>query len=1479
MLKFSGKSIKKIYKTLLFVLLGVVVLPSILSLFLLLPDVQTAIVKKVTDRLSYDLNAEISISRITISPFSGINISDLLIRDQEKDTLLFAQNLRAGIENFSFRKKNIAFGKIRIQSSLIQLHQHNEKMNYSFIIDSLGNSRDSVKWNYSLQSFQIEDGRLMFEHEMLKDNGFVSEVLCFSDISLDLSFDFENRDSLIFEINRLSVSESMGFEIKSMSAVCEVGAERIAINQLLLEANNSYFNIEELEIPIKKTDDLNENIFKSKITRISIEPSDVRIVLKEFPDLKLPVSLSGLVTGSLDNLKGKDISFSFGEVSRLVANFDINNLSNLNETFLYLDVKNMQTNMSDLEFLLTGNDKGASIFPPSVHQMGNINYKGNFTGFIKDMVAYGVFSTNMGSISTDIGLKIRPDNEAIFAGVVNTDNFQIGQLLGMDNVGSISLDIEVSGSRKPSDEYFAFLDGNVLAFDFNDYQYNNISLYGLLANNKFDGSVRVDDPNGRLNFNGKVDISGEIPHYNFFASIENAQLDRLKLAPKLADAVLTIVAETDFEGGNIDDLIGEIILHDGLLYTPATSISMDSLSLKAMRTSSGKRIVLKSDFIDGDLVGEYNFVNFGQIVNNYLCNYLPSYNTKNITRNSYTKSNDFEFTIRLKEVNALASLLIPDINISNRGLIRGNFNSLESNLNIESELEHFHYKNINAQEVELSINSSDNKTLSIIVGALRTNLANAADIYNLSIHQKAQNDTLQSNIFWNNWDEVTYSGALYSAMGFGTDENGDRQINLNLQPSSIIIADTIWNLHEADANFYTTGFGIKNFRVEHDNQFVAINGFQHREDEDKLLLTVNELNLNQFIKENENRTISISGIVNGELTMKDYFRDPLVSGDVEIDRLVFNGSKLGKLNLSSIWDKDIKSLVMSAFLTDRGRNQLAGTGLVDPKSRDIDFQFDADSISIAFLDPFLKNVLQNIKGTASGKLYLDGIISKPVLTGKVKLNDGSFFMDMLNASYTVTDSVSLFPSEIRFENMTVNDIYGRSGKFYGSIFHTSFKNLGFELRLDANNMLVMNTNLNDNPYYYGTIFGDGSMRITGTTSNANITINGQTKPNTRFIIPVTNSETASESNFIKFTSVQKEEQDISEKKYTINISSTKIDMDIAVTPDADVQIIFDERLGDILQSTGYGNLQIRIDRLGNVGFYGDYTIEAGDYLFSQRDVFSNKYFILNQGGTVKWQGAPLDATLDISAVYKLRASIDELLLEGSGISGGRVPIDCKLILTDRLQQPAIKFDIEVPTLDASRQSIIRGLIATEEEMNRQVFSLLVLNRFYMPEMQRAGSQSTRNDNTSLALVTTTEMLSAQISRWVSTISDDFDIGIAYRPEDGITSEEFEVALSTQVLNNRVTINGNVGYGKYHTNTSKMVGDFDLDVKLNNSGTIRAKAYTHSNDDLIYESSPTTQGVGISFREEFNSFKELLIKYKNIFTRRKKEKNEMEQAAK
>jgi len=1136
----------------------------------------------------------------------------------------------------------------------------------------------------------------------------------------------------------------------------------------------------------------------------------------------------------------------------------------------------MQTSIIDIEHLITGNEAEQSIFPIGFQQLGLIKYKGNFTGFINDMVAYGLFKTNLGNVTTDLGVKITEEKSFVFAGLVETENFELSKLIENEKsrFDKISLDIEVKGYYESSENYLANIDGSISKFDFNNYQYNDIELNGLLANKKFNGLIKINDPNGRLNFTGKMDFAAEIPKFNFLASIENVQLDRLNLLPKLEDGVLSLIIESNFVGNNFDDLSGEINLINGLLYTPKAEVDLNFLTIKAERDEFQKKITLKSDLADGELSGQYNFSKFKRTISEYLYNYLPSSDKikKSNKHNAETEDFEFNFNIRLKEINMLTSLLLPKINVSNYGDFKGSFNSKENKLDLEGNLKYFGFKNINADNVNIKLTSNDDQSLSLTATALRMEAGNILGINNISIHQTAHQDTLTTNVIWNNWEDVNHSGALFTDIIFGEDHYGERMMNIALYPSYIMVADSVWNLREAQINFHSKGFGVKGFGIENRNRYVRLEGFQHREIEDELKLLFNNLELGDFMQNNNKPNISFSGMINGELGLQHFFSDPLLTANFNIANFTFNGCEYGNFRINTLWDAEKEALSLTTDISKGNKDKMFGAGYFYTKTRIIDAVFNTDSLNVEFLNPFLKNVIQNIEGTASGDLYLSGPITKPLLTGKLKMNKGSFFVELLNTSYTMSDSVSFYPNEIRFNNLTVNDIYNHKGVFYGSIFHKSFKDLNFRLRLDADNMLLMNTRYKDNPSYYGTVFATGSLQVTGSSDNVNLTINGRTHANTRFFLPVTGGEMANESSFINFgvANSQKKDKNIQQ---TVKKSGTNVEMDIEVTPEAEIQIIFDERLGDILKGSGAGNIQLRVDRLGNIRLYGDYTIESGEYFFSLQNLI-NKRFTINSGGTLRWQGDPSNAIINITAVYRLRASLADLLgsYDKSENSKRRVPLNCNLILSENLRRPVIKFDIEAPSLDESTETLIKNFITTEEEMNRQVLSLLVLNRFSTPEHLRsdAAASSTRND----AVLLTTAGLLSQLNRWVSTISD-LDVGVAYHLDEDLTSEEFELALSKQILNNRITLNGSVGYGKYYTNASKMIGDFEMDIKLNNTGTIRARTYARSNEYLVYETSPITQGIGISFREEYSSVHELFSKYRKFFNKKEEKKGEEE----
>ncbi|HEX7584388.1 MAG TPA: translocation/assembly module TamB domain-containing protein, partial [Prolixibacteraceae bacterium] len=341
-------------------------------------------------------------------------------------------------------------------------------------------------------------------------------------------------------------------------------------------------------------------------------------------------------------------------------------------------------------------------------------------------------------------------------------------------------------------------------------------------------------------------------------------------------------------------------------------------------------------------------------------------------------------------------------------------------------------------------------------------------------------------------------------------------------------------------------------------------------------------------------------------------------------------------------------------------------------------------------------------------------------------------------------------------------------------------------------------------------------------------------------------------------------------------SDLQMKFSVEVTPEAKVQLIYNSKIGDVIRSQGSGNMEVGIDNNSNISLFGEYTVEQGDYLFTMQNVI-NKKFEIQRGGTIQWNGDPMDATVNLNAIYRLKASLSELFANNTYENkdfSQRLPVLCKIALTNSLNNPDIKFDIELPTAEDRIKDEVKQYISSDEDMNRQILTLLVLGKFYTPPWLR-GTYTATNNN--LVGSTASELLSNQFSNWLSQISNDFDIGVNYRPGNQITNDEVELALSTQLFNDRVSINGNIGNNSSlktntNSNSNSFVGDADVNVKITNNGKLQLKAYNHANNNLIYETSPYTQGVGLLYREDFNNFKELWRKMISIFKWKKIQKD-------
>ncbi|WP_143525194.1 translocation/assembly module TamB domain-containing protein [Labilibacter marinus] len=1451
---------------------------------MLIPAVQNKVGNIITNQLSNDLGTDVSVGSIRFYPIKKIVINDLLVKDQKSDSLLFIEQISAPIDSIVFAQNHIYLGAISVKSLKTSILIDEDRNNFSFIVDSLSNKTPSKsKWKYNFNEIIIKNSSVGFQNLSKTEAVTRFNPNNINVSSLNLHIDrFQTRDNFSsLRIRNFSFQEESGLNIKKSKGFIRFGKNGLYLSNLTLSTTSSYLSIGKLNLSydstFTNTDFINKAALDLQINSLSADANELVLFIPDFPKLRHRINLRGNFNGTVADLKGRNISVNAGLNTELETTFDIKGLPNIRDTYVYLNIKKLSTDIEDLSKIFAYNRGSESIeLPDSFNNLGNIEFNGIFNGFVDNLVAYGKFSTNIGVINTDIGIKLTEENKLIYSGFVNTESFNVGKIIGSEeNLNNVTMDVSVQGYKEGKDHFNSYIQGSIDSIDFKGYKYQKLELNGLLSNKRFDGKLELNDPNAKLSFNGKLDFSGSVPEFDFSASISDVRLNKLNLAPHYEESLFKLKLNASASGHSLNSISGTTIFHSGKFIADDRTFQLDSLIIEANQNGDYKEIVINSDILDAELVGNYKLKTISNTFQQILAKSLPSL----FTEKDYVNHKDqFTFNLKTKNTAQLFEVINSELTIADGSEIHGEINGVHNQMQITSYFDQVGYKDIFGEELNANITSVDNKVTTDIKSKLIA-VGNIIPLNNFSIHQEGINDSIKLDIDWNNYPLSGNRGEISTMSRIKKSKNGDTYTKIQILPSYFAIGDSIWNIQESDINITPDGFRVNTFRVHHMNQEINVNGSLYKEKEGTLTSYLQNIDLAETTSLFNIKRLTFDGLLNGNFQLSNTLKKPIITSNITLDNFKVNDKEVGNVFVESNWSNLQKAVLINTKIERGDIQPLNGIGYFKPENSDFNFTLKLDSLPLGFLNMYTSHILQNFNGTGSGDLELTKTEYGIGLNGAVKVNQAKFDVDLLQCSFFVEDSVKFTPDAIIFDNMKVTDTKGGVGEFKGSITHKNFSKMAFDLYIGANNMLLMNTKPKDNPVYYGTVFATGDLAINGSIFDMNVNINGVTERNTSFYIPISEDGESLNNNFIQFYNINDTLASVADQDkegYKVKLSNYNLSLGVDITPDAEVQVIFDPVLGNILTSSGKGSLQINRNKEGEISFIGSYTAEKGDYLFSLQNVV-NKKFDINNGGTVVWEGDPYDATIDITATYKLKASLQPLSMDQvSNELSRRVPINCDLILSKRLSQPNINFGITAPTLEQSTQSIIEQAISTEEELNRQVLSLLVLNKFTTPSYNDNGGNL---NSTTLANAYTSELLSSQLSNFVSQMLDDVDVGISYRPEDEISSEQIEVALSTQMFNDRVTLNTNVEYGNDNkantnkTNSSSIVGDFDVNVKLNQSGSLRAKAYSHSNDDFSFDNSPTTQGVGLSYQEEFNTVAELFHKYWNFFTGKGKKEKE------
>jgi TamB, inner membrane protein subunit of TAM complex len=1477
------KNIKKSLKYFIIVFGVILLLPTVLYLLVRTPEVQTFMVNKISKHFSNELKSTISFGSIEFKFFNRLSINNLLVKDKNNDTLLYSRDLVVGLRWMNFKNKSFRLGKVSIINPVVELITDSTgQMNLAWYLNLLKNPDDTLKKPGSrIRVDQIDVRNARFS--LVNKTGINGKTrMNFNNLQLaDLNGIIEDlrveNDSTTFSLFNLTFRESSGFFIQKMNSSVSIARQNIVFNSATINCEGSMLNIPRFALLPDSVTGFKDFAEKVKLNlildRSLISTTELKYFIPFADSLTESVWLSGKIMGTVSELRGRNVKLSYRNFTSLDCDFDFSGLPKIESAYLYIGVNSLKTNAKDLEHVSLPRT-GLLVVPDVIKNLGNISFNGSFTGFTTDFVTYGEIKTSMGNIRTDLSLRPEEADTYKIKGLITGSNIDIGELSGNpDLLGNMSMQANIDGYASSFKKFSGNLTGRVDSIEINKYLYRNITLNGSFTEKTWDGSINVVDKNIKLDLLGLLNFKNTLPEFDFTLNIADANLYKLNFDKTDTTSKVTLLLTSNFKGSNIDNLDGEIKLLNSSFTKFGDNLDLYNLSIRTYKETDQPVLSLRTDFVDADIKGHYNFAALGDLVKSTLVRLMPSQfhfsqNPTNLAKNKFT------FNINFKNTDKINKFFKTGILIADKSFIKGSIFA-DSVININGKTDQLTFKNNVFQDFSFDA-MVEGSALKADISSSTLSLLKQSDLKDFAIRLNTRPDNFNFRINWDNKDTLLNKGSF---LANGTVEKTDPGkkyaiLKVDIDSSRIYVDNNLWKLSHSSILIDSSSISVSRLFMKSKDRSYLIDGSVSENPKDTLHLDFRGIDiapLNYLLSRRKNNDpqmipLDFKGQLNGKILISNVYKSLLLAGDIVVDNFAVLGSDFGKITINSDLDNAKKIVNIKASNNLNSTRMFNVTGTYDPSEKKIDLFADADKLPITFLNPLLKVFASDITGYASGKLHFTSHADHIYLQGAAMVNNGSLKINYLQTKYTMSDSVRFDKEGIKFNNVKVKDIKGNIATLSGSVDHNNFRDYSADLIINivSREFQVLNTQPKDNQLFYGTVYASGSAKIKSDQNLLSFDVVATTGKNSRLAIPISKGLSVSEYSYITFaTKDKKTGQGISNTSNApAKPTGMELTMNLEVTPDAEVQIIFDSKVGDVMKGHGSSkNLNITLNRSGDFGIYGDYLIEDGDYTFTFGNIV-NKTFSVENGGKIMFNGNLKDAEIDLKASYlNLKASLMPIL--GEEKYAERIPVEPQLNLSGKLFNPIVGFDIYLPDADEATRSYLRNAISTEEELTKQVFALLLMNSFIsMGATSSTVLTSTTTNGTSAMTATTFEMLSNQISNWLSQLSKDVDIGINIRPgSNTISPQEAEVALSTQVLNNKVVLNGNFdvrGTGATTNNTNQLTGDFDAELKLTEK--MRLKVFNRYNDTYAGTGlSPYTQGVGIFYKQDFNRFSDLFRK--------------------
>lgn len=1421
-----------------------------------------------------------------------------------------ALNLDANNLTFSGNKYEI--NSLLIKDPVVVLHSYAKLKPASASAKNEKEADTAAAWNKGKTFFKIADLKIIngtFSTDKKTNRQayahFDGQHILFTDINANLNNSTFIGDTVFAKL-KLTAKERSGLEVKNLSADMKMTPQGMAFNNLDLSINKS--NIRHF-FSMSYTDmsDLGDFIHKVKLTAsfddTYIDSDDIAFFAPSLKTWKKEIKLKGKVRGTIDDLVGREMVVEAGNSTVLNGDITLTGLPDINQTFIDFKANDFRTTYNDAVQIVPAVRR---INNPDLKKIQYVIFKGSFTGFISDFVTYGTIQTNLGTVKSDLNMKLPKGQDPVYSGSIATDNFRLGEFLGDKNIGVVSLNGTVKGKGFSEKTRNTLVDGTIHYAEYKNYRYNNVTVKGRLDKRLFDGAASINDENVKIDLNGVIDFNSKTPRFNLLADVTKANLKNLYLTKDSIE--FSGKLNFNFTSSTIDNFQGDARITDAEIRKDGIRLPFDSLIVSSNYLDSVKRLTAVSNEFTASVTGDFSIKDLPDAFTYFLSRYYPAY-IKPPKRQ--LRDQDMKFDIYTYYVDEYVKLFVPGITGLDNSHFEGNLNLSKNELNFTADIPQLHYGQYNFDNAKI-IATGNFDSLLLVGKTNNVRINDSLSIPSADIRISARNDSSKVSIHAgaNQAVERASLNALVLTYNDG--------VKIDFDPSSFTVNGKLWTIDDTGELIFRKNNPAQGELVltEGEQKIVLKTKPSDIGNWSDLKVQLANVNLNDFAPFflPKNR---LEGLLSGNILVEDPGGHmKIASDDIQTKFLRLDNDSIGELKAAVAYDNKTKELKINGNTVNEENSLAYNLHLFfgDPeKAKSNIISLKAKTFPIKVLERFLGTLFSDMQGYLTGDIDITGEFNNLGVSGKGRLKDAGLRVNFTQCYYKIQDTdIELTKEKIDLDGIVLTDTVTRNPIYItGGIDHESFKNMFYDLDISTRKprkpgetgtgetpnlpVQLLKTTYNDNKQFYGNVKGTGILQLRGPQSDMVMTINANASDKDSSFITLPSSSSR-ETGIADFLVERKYGREMTEEDIKVNETSIVYDVEVTANPMVTVKVVLDELTGDEIKGKGSGTLNIRSGTAEPLTLRGRFDIEEGSYLFTFQSFFK-KPFEIRKGSVnyIEWNGNPYDANIKFEAVYKAEkvsfAPLANSLNLTSGIGNARGDVYVVASLTDKLFKPAINFALDFPgnsvaANDPELALIVQQMQKNPNEINRQVTYLIVFNSFAPSEL--AGDISGNGLGVGTISGMLLSVLSDQINKLLGNLlkSDKYNINLNTSIYNRNLVDESKTALNLgsnvnfsigrSFFNNRFIISTGVGFDAPLSQSQsslqqniQLLPDVTMEWLINQSGTIRASFFYRENTDYLTTSSTTSTararraGGSISFKKDFDRLGDLFRRKKKV----------------